>query len=124
MNVRSRRARPSIFPEAVPLIKVDRRDFVKAAAGAAAMAAGEAVAQPKKSDIPIIDTHVHLYDPTRPQGVPWPSPEQASIYRTFLPADYRRIAEPLGVVGMIETECSPWLEDNYWVLDVSAKETI
>jgi L-fuconolactonase len=25
---------------------------------------------------------------------------------------------------MIETECSPWVEDNYWVLDVSAKETI
>ena len=64
---------------------MDRRDFVKAAAGAAAMAAGEAVAQPKKSDIPIIDTHVHLYDPTRPQGVPWPNSEQpASIYRRFL----------------------------------------
>ena len=25
---------------------------------------------------------------------------------------------------MIEAECSPWVEDNYWVLDVSAKETI
>src|SRR5260370_22169861 len=53
----------------------------------------------------------------RPQGVPWPSPEQASIYRIFLPANYRRIAEPFGGVGMIETECSPWVEDNYWVLE-------
>jgi predicted TIM-barrel fold metal-dependent hydrolase len=104
---------------------MDRRDFVKAAAGAAAMAAGEAVAQPRKSDIPIIDTHVHLYDPTRPQGVPWPGPEQpASIYRRFLPADYRKIAEPYGVVGLIETECSPWIEDNYWVMDIGAKEPI
>jgi len=25
---------------------------------------------------------------------------------------------------MIEAECSPWVEDNYWVLDASAKETI
>ena len=104
---------------------MDRRDFVKAAAGAAAMAAGEAVAQPKKSDIPIIDTHVHLYDPTRPQGVPWPNSEQpASIYRRFLPADYRKIAEPYGVVGLIETECSPWIEDNYWVMEVGANEPI
>src|SRR5947207_12950997 len=89
---------------------------------AAAPAVPRANAQ--KYSVPFLDTHVHLYDPTRPQGVPWPSPEQASIYRTFLPADYCRIAEPFGVVGMIETECSPWLEDNYWVLDVSAKETL
>ena len=104
---------------------MDRRKFIKAAtAGTVAIATAVTRANAQRYSVPIIDTHVHLYDPTRPQGVPWPSPEQASIYRTFLPADYRRIAEPFGVVGMIETECSPWLEDNYWVLDVSAKETI
>jgi len=73
---------------------------------------------------PIIDSHVHLYDPTRPQGVPWPNPKQTTIYRTFLPADYRRIVNPFGVVGMIAVECSPWVEDNYWVLDAAAKDTI
>ena len=104
---------------------MDRRKFIEAAtAGTVAIATAVTRANAQRYSVPIIDTHVHLYDPTRPQGVPWPSPEQASIYRTFLPADYRRIAEPFGVVGMIETECSPWLEDNYWVLDVSAKETI
>jgi len=105
---------------------MDRREFIKAAAaGAAALDIGETGANAQKYSVPIIDTHVHLYDPTRPQGVPWPGPEQAaSIYRRFLPADYRKIAEPFGVVGMIETECSPWVEDNYWVLDVSAKEPI
>src|SRR5689334_2153312 len=106
--------------------QVDRCDcMVSAAAGAAAACAGAADAAPKKFPFPIIDTQVHLDDPTRPKGVPWPSPEQPkSTYRRFLPADYRKIAEPYGVVGLIETECSPWLEDNYWVLDVAAPEPI
>ena len=104
---------------------MDRRRFISAASAATfAIAANPTRANGQKYSVPIIDTHVHLYDPARPQGVPWPSPEQASIYRRFLPADYRRIAEPFGVVGMIEAECSPWVEDNYWVLDVSANETI
>src|SRR5690348_15780719 len=102
---------------------MDRRDFVKAAAGAAALVAGKAAAHPTRSYIPIVDTDVHLYDPTRPPGVPWPRPAQpASIYRRFLPADYRKIAQPYGVVGLIETECSPWVEDNYWVIEVGATE--
>jgi predicted TIM-barrel fold metal-dependent hydrolase len=96
-----------------------RRTFTGTAA-AGALSEADASA----SSLPIIDAHVHLYDPTRPQGVPWPSRSQESIYRPFLPADYRRIAEPLGVAGMIEVECSPWVEDNYWVLDVAARDTI
>src|SRR5438045_8548121 len=87
------------------------------------MATAVTRASARTYSVPIIDTHVHLYDPSRPQGVPWPSPAQASIYRTFLPADYRRIAQPFGVVGMIEAECSPWVEANYGVLDAAAKET-
>jgi L-fuconolactonase len=41
-----------------------------------------------------------------------------------LPARFRGIAEPLGVVGAIEIEASPWLEDNQWVLDIAAKNPI
>ncbi|MFN0164963.1 MAG: amidohydrolase family protein [Bryobacteraceae bacterium] len=78
----------------------------------------------RKSPFPIIDSHVHLYDPTRPQGVPWPSEKQKNLYRKFLPADYRKIAEPFGIAGMIEMECSTWVEDNYWVLDVAAKDPV
>ncbi len=95
-----------------------RRSFLGAAAG---LGCAASAARPR---MPIIDSHVHLYDPSRPQGVPWPDKKQASIYRTFLPADFRKIAEPFGVVGMIEVECSPWVEDNYWVLDVAAKDPI
>jgi predicted TIM-barrel fold metal-dependent hydrolase len=97
---------------------MDRRTFLSACGiGLAGMNA-------QTTTFPILDSHVHLYDPTRPQGVPWPNPNQTSIYRTFLPADYRKIVEPLGVVGMIEMECSPWVEDNYWALDVAARDTI
>jgi L-fuconolactonase len=77
--------------------------------------------------MPIIDTHIHLFDPFRPGGAPWPSaknPAHAVMYKTSLPARYRPIAEPLGIVGAIEIECSPLLEDNQWVLDVAAKEDI
>lgn len=97
---------------------MQRRTFLTAAAGSAL---AKALAQ--GSSFPIIDSHVHLYDPTRPQGVPWPIANQTSIYRTFLPADYRKIAKPFGIVGMIEMECSAWVEDNYWVLDVAARDT-
>jgi len=95
---------------------VQRRDFLAAAAVAApALAAA--------NPIPIIDTHIHLFDPRRPQGIPWP-PKDAKFYKPTLPADYRALTKSLGVVGAIEVECSPWLEDNQWVLDASANETI
>jgi predicted TIM-barrel fold metal-dependent hydrolase len=95
---------------------VNRRSFL--AAAAASVPAG---AQPP---IPIIDTHIHLFDTARPQGVPWPNKENAVLYKPALPSRYRRIAAPLGVVGAIEVEASPWLEDNQWVLDVMREDTI
>jgi L-fuconolactonase len=74
--------------------------------------------------IPIIDTHIHLFDPRRSQGVPWPPKDDAVLYKPALPDRYRKIAQPFGVVGAIEVEASPWLEDNQWVLDVAAHDTI
>ena len=80
-------------------------------------------ANAQASAIPIIDTHIHLFDTTRPEGVPWPSKDNAVLYHSALPDRLRQIAAPLGVVGAIEVECSPWLEDNQWVLDIAAKDT-
>jgi len=74
--------------------------------------------------IPIVDTHIHLFDTTRPQGVPWPDKNDAVLYKPALPARYRQVTQGLGVAGAIEIECSPWLEDNQWVLDVAAKDSI
>jgi L-fuconolactonase len=74
--------------------------------------------------IPIIDAHIHLFDTTRPQGVPWPDKNDTVLYKPALPARYRQVTEGLGIVGAIEIECSPWLEDNQWVLDAAAKDRI
>ncbi len=89
--------------------------FLGAAASLAASAA---------SPVPIVDTHIHLFDPGRPRGVPWPAKGDAVLYKPALPDRYRKIAQPLGVVGAIEVECSPWVEDNQWVLDIAAKDSM
>lgn len=68
---------------------------------------------------PSIDTHIHLYDPTRPQGVPWPPKELPVLYSPHLPAQFVGLTERLGVVGAVVVEASPWVEDNQWVLDVA-----
>jgi predicted TIM-barrel fold metal-dependent hydrolase len=81
----------------------------------------------KPAPIPIIDTHIHLFDPRRPQGIPWPDqhdPNDKVLYQPALPSRYRRLTKGLGIVGAIEVECSPWLEDNQWVLDIAAKDKL
>jgi L-fuconolactonase len=85
-----------------------RRTFLGAAAAALVPPA-----------IRIIDTHTHFYDPTRPQGVPWPSKKEALLYRPMLPARFAATAAPLGVKGTVVVEASPWIEDNQWVLDLA-----
>lgn len=97
---------------------MDRRTFLGVAAGVTLSPTNA-----RAASIPVIDTHIHLFDPTRPQGIPWP-PKGSKIYEPALPARYRTIAAPLGVTGAIEIECSPWSEDNQWVLDVADKDSI
>ncbi len=101
---------------------MNRRRFLSTtAAGTLARASGLFAAVAPK--VPIIDSHIHLFDISRPQGVPWPA-KDSSIYQSALPPRYRKIALPFGIVGAIEIECSPWVEDNQWVLDVAAKDSI
>ena len=74
---------------------------------------------PAEQGILIVDTHIHLYDPTRPQGVPWPDPANKQLYRTVLPQHCRELAEPEGVGGAVVVEASAWVEDNQWILDLA-----
>ncbi|MGH9447756.1 MAG: amidohydrolase family protein, partial [Terriglobia bacterium] len=96
-----------------------------------AMIRRERASSPKNSPeeaqspfIPAIDTHIHLFDPGRPEGVPWPDKTDGVLYRAALPGRYRRVTSGLGIVGAIAVECSPWPEDNQWVLDLAAKHKI
>lgn len=70
----------------------------------------------------ILDTHTHFYDPTRPEGVPWPNPNDELLYRTVMPDDYKKLAVPEGVTGTVVVEASKWVEDNQWILDLAANE--
>src|SRR5580658_5032056 len=98
---------------------MDRRTFLSVAAGQPSLHASA-----KNDSLPSIDTHIHLFDPSRPQGVPWPDKNNKVLYQPALPDRYRRVTQGLGIVGAIEIECSPWLEDNQWVLDIAAKDSI
>jgi len=69
-------------------------------------------------DLDVIDCHTHFYDPSRPQGVPWPS-KNTSLYRTVLPKDLRAEKQFKAVTGTIVVEASPWVEDNAWLLDLA-----
>jgi len=97
---------------------MNRRTFLAAAAGAAVLPAATVLPST------IIDTHAHFYDPSRPQGVPWPPKTETLLYRTVLPDEFVRVTKPFGVTGVIKVEASAWLEDNQWVLDLAAKNPV
>jgi predicted TIM-barrel fold metal-dependent hydrolase len=82
--------------------------------------AGPVKAQAKP--IPIVDCHIHLFDQTRPQGAPYSGGGENK--EPALPARYRKLASPLGIVGAIEIEASPWIEDNLWVLQVEEPDSM
>jgi len=103
-------------------MKRDRREFLAGVAAAAATVTTPAAAA-KLDDIPIIDCHIHLFDGTRPQGAPYKG-GRAFAGGVALPSMYAQIARPLGIVGVIEVDASPWLEDNLWVLETIRSETI
>ena len=100
---------------------LSRRNFLAAATVATSAAANVVNAQTLPQPIPIIDTHIHLFDQTRPQGAPYfgnPGNTEPAF-----PSTYRKLA-PAGIVGAIEVEASPWIEDNLWVLETAAQDTI
>jgi L-fuconolactonase len=93
---------------------MNRRTFLQFAT--ALVATTPLIAAPAST--PVIDTHIHLFDPTRAGGVPWPDKSDEKLYLPALPPRYVRLAEPHGIVGAIAIECSPWIIDNFWLRDV------
>ena len=87
-----------------------RRAFL---AGAAALAVTPAFAD---TAIPVIDAHLHLVDPRRPQGAPWSGPV-GQPPQIALPSTYRAQIAGTGIAGAIVVEASSWIEDNLWILE-------
>ncbi|MCL5098063.1 MAG: amidohydrolase family protein, partial [Candidatus Omnitrophica bacterium] len=110
----------------------NRRQFLAAAMGTAAGLAAASRDPDARAGAPqpavnssgsdLIDTHTHFYDPSRPQGVPWPPRDEKRLYRTVLPKNYHALPTPRPVTGTVVVEASPWVEDNQWVLDLAARE--
>ena len=90
-------------------------------AGAIALQRRLGAASPQQK---ILDTHIHLFDPTRPGGVIWPEKTDTALYKPALPDRYKAMAAPFGVVGAIAIEASPLNSDNQWLLDVVRKNPV
>lgn len=96
-----------------------RRDFLKSTLCAATSCYATRALAVETTSIPLIDTHIHLFDPRRAGGVPWPDPSDRVIYKTTLPDRYLGLSKPLGIVGAIAVEASPLIADNDWLLNAA-----
>ena len=67
-------------------------------------------------DLPIIDTHIHLYDTRR--GIPWPPKDDQVLYRPVLTEHFDEVAKANSVTATVIVEASVDLRDNQWVLDL------
>lgn len=100
---------------------MNRRRFLQTTAASSAAVLSGAPAHAAPPATRIIDTHTHFYDPTRPQGVPWPS-KGTFLDRKVMPADWLALASPHGIHETVIVEASQWVEDNQWILDLAEKE--
>jgi L-fuconolactonase len=104
---------------------LDRRRFLEAStAFSAGLLAATSANSAEPDLVPALDAHTHFYDPTRPQGAPWPGKQDKVLYRPVLPAEFKELTHKLRVQSTIVVEASPWLEDNQWLLDLAAKNPV
>jgi predicted TIM-barrel fold metal-dependent hydrolase len=52
------------------------------------------------------------------------SPAYRAISKTSLPSMYVPLARPVGIVGAIVVESSPWIDDNLWYLETCRANSI
>lgn len=75
-------------------------------------------------EFPLIDTHVHLWDPAN-LNYPWLS-SIPLLNRPFLLSEYNRATGPIEVEGMVFVECDVapelGLNEMHWVLDLARGE--
>lgn len=73
----------------------------------------------------MVDTHIHLFDPNRPQGAPYRGPRKSPVYQEgSFPSTFRKVMAPWNVVAAIHVDASPWVEDNLWMLNAAETDPI
>lgn len=90
-------------------------------AGGIGRGRGTLRAEEPVAELDIIDCHTHFYDPTRPEGVPWPA-KGTPLYRTVLPQHLRELKQFRRVTGTVIVEASSRVEDNAWLLNLAADD--
>ena len=99
--------------------RISRRAWLAANASAAVgLACMPAFGDKPTTQLDIIDCHTHFYDPTRPEGIPWPG-KGSSLYRTVLPKHLRAEKQFRKVTDTVIVEASPRVEDNTWLLGIA-----
>jgi L-fuconolactonase len=101
---------------------ISRREFIgtTAMAGVALSGSISSLAAPLSAEpVPIIDSHIHLFDNTRPVFTGYMgSQEYRALSKPSLPSMYEPLARPAGIVGAIVVESSGLIDDNLWYLEV------
>jgi len=108
---------------------VNRRDFLAGVAAAAVTAAAPGSARTQSisvNDLPIIDSHIHLFNGNRilfGKGYMGSAAYRAKS-NVSLPSMYAPLARPTGIVGAICVQSSFWIDDNLWYLQVCRENPI
>lgn len=67
----------------------------------------------------MIDAHCHFWR-LHHNDCTWPPPELAAIHRDFLPIDWRREADAVGVDAAIVVQSQPSVRDTAWLLELAS----
>lgn len=103
-------------------MEISRRNFVKTAAMAGVALSGAASALAEDA-VPVIDSHIHLFDNSRPVFAGYMgSPSYRAMSKPSLPSMYSPTAKAAGIVGAIVVESSGWIDDNLWYLETCAAD--
>jgi L-fuconolactonase len=77
-------------------------------------------ADPKSAAV--TDTHVHLWDITRKDGLGWIAADNTVLNKSFLPKDHAAQALAAGVTAVVVVQAGQHLPDNQWNLDITAAD--
>jgi len=72
----------------------------------------------RQSGVAMIDAHCHFWCLNQ-NDCTWPPPELAAIHRDFLPDDWRREAQAVGIDTAIAVQSQPSGRDTEWLLQLA-----